>query len=475
MEHQQSTPAPTKKKAYFIGIAGAGMSATARLLQTLGWTVSGSDEGAYPPVTTYLEQCRIPYFTTYNMRNVPDAVDLVVVGKHAGLTREENEEVALVHDRGLAVRSFPEVLRDVTKNTRNIVCAGSHGKSTCTSMLAWCLVDHDPGFFIGALPYGFDFNAQAGTGDLFVLEGDEYPTSNTDNTSKFLYYNASDLLLTSLEHDHLNIFDTQEAYSAPYLQLIAGLPDDGVVVANGSDSQIQTSMPRITKRVVTYSTDAKTDWTTRRVSYGEETSFDLVHNDTVVTTLSTTLLGKHNIENITGVSALLLEKNLISPDRLRERMRTFTGVKRRLDKRTTTSSVPLYEGFGSSRSKARSAVDAMQLHFPEKRLLVIFEPHAISWRKKAYSSNYQSLFTGAEKVYVYLDSVPEPIDPTFVDGATILASIENGGSDATPLRADLTPLTDEIQEGDLILCLSSGNVDGMLPTLTEMLEQRFPV
>lgn len=466
---------PRKKKAYFIGIAGAGMSAVAQLLKTRGWKVSGSDEGAYPPITTYLEQHNIPYTKTHSKDAVPKDADLVVVGKHAGLTREENEEVAFVYDNGFTIQSFPEVLRDLTKDTRNIICAGSHGKSTCTGLLTWCLLEQDPSFFIGALPYNLDTNARSGKGDLFILEGDEYPASNIDNTSKFLYYNASDVLITSLEHDHLNVFSTQEDYTAPFLKLIDSLPDDGMLIMSGEDDLIQKTLPHIARNVVTYSTNERfeTDWYAKDIAYGEETHFDLYHQGSQVARLTTTLLGRHNVENIIGVSALLLEKNLLTPEALQQKVRSFTGLKRRLDKKTKRSSVLLYEGFGSSRSKAQSAVVAMKTHFPDRRLLVIFEPHSLSWRRKDYLKHYHGLFDGAAKVFVYADSVPTPKDDTTVSGADIFAHIKDSGIDAVRLTDEVATVLEEVQKDDVILCLSSGDIGGILPTLTQALEQRF--
>ena len=451
------------------------MSATAQILKTLGWEVSGSDEGAYPPITTYLEQHRIPYAKTHSKDNVPADVDLVVVGKHAGLTREENDEVAFVYDNNFTIQSFPEVLRDLTKNTRNIICAGSYGKSTCAGMLAWCLAEQDPSFFIGALPYNLDTNAQSGKGNLFILEGDEYPASNTDTTSKFLYYNANDVLITSLEHDHLNVFPTQEAYNAPFLKLIDSLPDDGVLVMCGTDAQIQKVLPHIARPVITYSTDIAhhTDWYAHNIAYDEETRFDLYRGGVQVASLTTPLLGRHNIENIVGVAALLLEKNLLTPEELQKRIHEFTGIQRRLDKKTARSSVLLYEGFGSSHGKARSALEAMKTHFPDRRLLVVFEPHSLSWRRKEYEPHYQGLFDGATKVYVYPDAIPAPKDDTTVDGDTVLSFIKNGGADAVRLQNDLTPLLTEIQPNDVILALSSGDMGGLLPTLVQTLEETY--
>ncbi len=470
-----STVLSRKKKAYFIGIAGAGMSAVAQLLKTRGWKVSGSDEGAYPPITTYLEQHNIPYTKTHSKDSVPRDADLVVVGKHAGLTREENEEVAFVYDNNFTIQSFPEVLHDLTQHTRNIICAGSHGKSTCTGLLTWCLLEQGPSFFIGALPYNLDTNARSGKGDLFILEGDEYPASNTDTTSKFLYYNASDVLITSLEHDHLNVFNTQEAYTAPFLQLIDSLPTDGWLVMSGEDEHIQKTLPRISRKIVTYSTDQRfeTDWYARDITYGEETHFDLYRNGDHVTHLATTLLGRHNVENIIGVSALLLEKNLLTAETLQQKVRSFTGIRRRLDKKTEQSSVLLYEGFGSSHSKAQSAIVAMKTHFPERRLLIIFEPHSLSWRRKEYLKHYQGLFDDAAKVFVHIDSVPVPKDGTTVSGEDLFAHIKDSGVAAVRLKSDLAPVLEEVQKDDVILCLSSGDIGGILPTLTQALEQRF--
>lgn len=465
----------TGKKAYFIGIAGAGMSATAQLLKTLGWDVSGSDEGAYPPITTYLEQHGIPYTKTYSKDNVPKDADVVVVGKHAGLTREENEEVAFVYNSKFPIQSFPEVLHNLTKSTRNIVCAGSHGKSTCASILAWCLAEQDPSFFIGALPCDFETNARSGKGGLFILEGDEYPASNTDTTSKFLFYNVKDLIVTSLEHDHLNVFKTQEDYTAPFLQLIESLPKDGVLVMNGDDLQIQNIILHLQRKVITYSATAHTehDWYVENIVYGEKTTFDLCHNNMARIPMTTTLLGHHNVENIAGTAALMLEKGSITPKELQEKVQTFTGVERRLSKRTIHSTVPLYEGFGSSHSKARSAIAAMKTHFGKKRLLVVFEPYAFSWRQKDYIHNYQDLFEKADSVYVYIDTVPSPKDKTTIAGDEIISHIKNGGARAVRLHKNLSPLLQEVQERDVILCLSSGALDGTLPTLVHTLEEQF--
>ena len=465
----------SKKTAHFIGIAGAGMSAVALLLKTKGWHVTGSDEGAYPPITTYLDEHNIPYAKTHSKGNIPNDVDLIVIGKHAGLTKEENEEVAHAYESGVTIQSFPDVLHDLTQTTHNIICAGSYGKSTCASLLSWCLADHDPSFFIGALPRNVGVNARSGSGNLFILEGDEYPASNTDPDAKFLSYNAHDVLITSLEHDHVNIFKTQEEYNAPFLQLIDSLPDDGILFLCGDDPQLQRVIPTLKRKIFTYSASShdEYDWRVNNIVYGEETTFDLCSANTTIP-LTTSLLGRHNIENIAGVAGLMLEKKLITPETLHEKIRTFIGVERRLDKKTDGSSIPLYEGFGSSHGKARSAIEAMNLHFKGKRLLVLFEPHALSWRTKEYAPHYRGLFENVDTVYAYTDSIPELQNNETMSGDDIVSHItKSGGAETKRLHKDLTPLAEDLRDGDVILSLSSGAFDGILPSLTEALEDRF--
>ncbi|MGH6755122.1 MAG: Mur ligase domain-containing protein, partial [Bradyrhizobium sp.] len=185
-------------KAHFIGIAGKGMSATALLLRQMGVRITGSDEGFYPPVSDYLRNENIPFAAGYRKENIPDDADVIVIGKNAKLVPESNEEVRAAMDSGKPVRSFADLLHDMTVNSETIVAAGSYGKSTCTALLAWCLrvANRDPSYFIGEITNGLERHAHRGQGPTFVLEGDEYPASNWDNRSKFLLYNAKNVLLT---------------------------------------------------------------------------------------------------------------------------------------------------------------------------------------------------------------------------------------------------------------------------------------
>jgi len=466
------------KKVHFIGICGVGTSAVAKLLQDRGYVVSGSDEDFYPPVSDYLEKIKIPLSVGYRKENIPSDVLFVVIGKNAKLVPETNEEVRYVFENNITVKSFPEVLQELTKDTHNIVCAGSHGKSTCTSIMAWCLsqAGKDPSFFIGALPLNLPHTSHAGKGNVFVLEGDEYPSSNTDPTSKFLYYNADDVLLTSAEHDHVNVFDTQEAFSKPFISLVSSLPSNGLLVAHHDDREVRKLVRYASSPVVTYAYKGDADWTTSNVVYGETSSFDLLHNTQKVISLRTTLLGKHNIENIVGVSAMLLEKGLLTPEELQEGVATFEGIVRRLDKKTKTSSVSVYEGFGSSYTKAKAAIDAMKLHFPQKRLVVIFEPHTFSWRNKKYIHHYDTIFRGVDAVFVYKPAEQGSTTHDQLTHSDIVEKIRDAKIDAKYLKNEtdgLEAIDAFIQDNDVVLLLTSGNLDGMVQSIPKLLDEKF--
>src|SRR3954454_2799229 len=291
--------------AHFIGIAGKGMSATALLLRQMGVRISGSDEGFYPPVSDYLKNENIAFAAGYRKENIPDDVDVIVIGKNAKLTPDSNDEVRAAMASGKPVRSFADLLHDMTANSETIVAAGSYGKSTCTALLAWCLrsAGKDPSYFIGEITNGFETHAHHGKGPTFVLEGDEYPASNWDDRSKFLLYNARNVLLTSATHDHINVFPTHADYLAPFHALLGSLPANGLLVACSSEPHARALAQNLRCAIVLYGLHDKANWHGANIERGAETSFDLMPGSEKIIRLSTRMLGDHNIENIVGVSA----------------------------------------------------------------------------------------------------------------------------------------------------------------------------
>jgi len=466
------------KKAHFIGIAGKGMSATALLLRQLGWEISGSDEGFYPPVSDFLAAANIPFAKGYRKENIPADADLIVIGKNAKLVPDSNEEVAAAFQSGKPVKSFPDVIEGLTKDTNNIVVAGSYGKSTATALLAHCLVHagKDPSYFIGEISKGFETHAHLGKGGIFILEGDEYPSSNWDPTSKFLHYHAMSVLLTSATHDHVNVYPTHADYLAPFRKLLSSLPQGGLLVANAGEqyaSEIADSFPG---KKVFYSMGTA-DWRPKNIAYGMPTTFDLYLGDKKIVALSTKLLGAHNIENIVGVSTLLLEKKLITHAELADGVASFDGVKRRMELLSPHSNIPVYEGFGSSYEKAKSAMAAMKAHYPARRLLVVFEPHTFSWRNRDALPWYDNVFEGADHVYIYEPAAQGATTHKQLTQAEIVERVQCAGFTAEAIsnpQDALKKIGGELRQGDAVLILTSGDLGGLIKSIPALVEKEFP-
>ena len=463
-------------RAYFLGIAGAGMSALASVLASDGAEVSGSDDGVFPPVSTYLTRLGVPFHDGFDAALVPPGVDVAIVGTSAKLGLGDNPELQELTRRSVPRYSFAEYLGQHTEGRDNVVITGSFGKSTLTAMCASFLTEAGahPGYFIGAIPLDLEATGASGSDPTFLIEGDEYIVSPADRRSKFLLYHPSHLMISSLVHDHLNVFPTMESYEAPFHELLALLPPGGKLVC----AHAFPALHRLTegREVVWYGMQPCPGYFAEDVAIGETTRFVLRTPGGERLPLSTQLLGLHNIENIVGASALLLELGLIAPDALAEVAPRFRGVARRLDKKTRVSRAPAYEGFGSSYEKARSAIEAMQLHFPERPLVVVFEPHTFSWRNREGLAWYDTVFQGVHRVLLLPPPGHGATSHEQLSHDEIAARIGAAGVTTTRIsgREDaLADLKASLTGDEAILLLSSGPLAGLADALPPMLDESF--
>ncbi len=461
---------------YFLGIAGAGMSALASILAGEGHAVSGSDDGVFPPVTTYLQSLDIPYHVGWNAAEIPPDLDAAVVGSSAKLDLAHNPELAELTRRGVPLYSFPAFLAHHIAGRDTVVVAGSFGKSTATALLAVILTEAggDPGYFIGAVPLDLPTTGAAGSDPIFVLEGDEYIVGGDDRRSKFLLYDPRSLLITSLIHDHVNVFPTMADYEAPFAELIDGLPLDALLVC----AYPFEALHRLTasRLVVWYGREPCPGYWSENLQIGEVTCFDLVIPSGARIRLETEMLGLHNIENIVGAAALLLERGAVTVEALQRGVRRFRGVARRLDKKTTASTVPAYEGFGSSYEKARSAIEAILLHFPSRPCVVVFEPHTFSWRDPSALAWYDTVFDGVARV-ILLPPRHHGAGAVQSTQSQIAGRIARTGVGVTALAGaeEVLQNLDATLTGDeVVLLLSSGPLDDLPARLPPVLEARFP-
>ncbi|MBB4659878.1 UDP-N-acetylmuramate--L-alanine ligase [Parvularcula dongshanensis] len=468
------------KTAHMIGLCGAGMSAVAHLLQEAGYAVTGSDEGFYPPVSDYLTKLGIPCSTPYAAANLPDDPDLVVIGKNAKLVPETNDEVRVALKRYRdRVRSFPEVLAELTAERDRIVVAGSYGKSSLTSIITHCLAraGKEPGFFIGAIPKDLDTSSSLGGDGPFIFEGDEYPSANWDDQAKFLHYAPQTVVLTSATHDHVNIYPTLRDYHAPFLALLEGLEErGGTLIACADEAEASRLYSSYHGPRARYGFDANRDWRAVNVVSGNPTRFDLVGGGVTYPGFTTTQIGRHAVENMVGAAAVLLGGGYLTPEELQDGIASFSGLTRRLDKKTDRSRLTIYEGFGSSYEKARAAIEAMRDHFAGKKLTVLFEPHTFTWRNRAALGQYGTAFEDTAKVWLYSPPTQGAGTHDQVTLDEIAAVAREAHADVRTFQRDEAEriVRDADPDEDVVLILSSGSFDGALTEVIAAADRVWP-
>ncbi|GIU66726.1 Mur ligase domain-containing protein [Candidatus Phycosocius spiralis] len=461
---------------YFLGIAGAGMSALACLLQSQGHEVSGSDDGVFPPISSYLDKAGIAYKTGFDAKSLPDHIDAAIIGTSAKLRLATNPEFKELMARGVPCYNFATYLGEITKTRENLIVAGSFGKSSLTALIAFLLVHagKDPGWFIGAIPLDLPETGHAGLDPLFVVEGDEYVISLEDHRSKFELYEPAHVLISSIVHDHINMFPTMAEYEAPFQRLINRAKPTGLLLACYAYEPVRRLIGD--KAATWYGLAPNPGYYAADIQIGPITHFSLCRPNGEKIKLKTELLGLHNIENLIGGCAFLLERGLVTQAELQSGVKAFRGVARRLDKKTKSSIVPVYEGFGSSYEKARSAIEAVKLHFPNQPIQVIFEPHTFSWRDPSAITWYDTVFEGCDHIFILPPPKIGDNSSSQLSLDQILARVRANGIMASGIvdtQAFSKDFTQGLKGNEVILFLSSGPLAGLADHLPPMLDAHF--
>jgi len=465
------------QKVHFIGIAGVGMSATALLLKEAGWAVTGSDAECYGPPRDILSRGGISFSLGYDPKNIPADTDCFVIGRNAKLAPEENAEVRVAIAAGKPIYSFPEMLGQLTKNRENVVVAGSYGKSSVTTIVAHILRHSgvDAGYLIGAEPVETKWlpsPAAFGSAKEFVLEGDEYPSAHNDSRAKFMHLHPHDVILTSVVHDHINVYPTFEDYQKPFQELLELVPSDGIIIACADEPNALRLANDSGKKIISYGIKNNTaDYRAADIHFGKKTHFHLIDKEAMLGEIETTLLGEHNVENVVGAVAFILARKLASFAQISNALHDFPGVRRRLDNIAKDSCVPVFEGFGSSYEKARAAIKAIKLHFQDKPLIVIFEPHTFGWRNRANLHWYDDVFKEASAVFISPPALQGANTHEQLSHDEILARV------GTRARQYENPeaVVESLSGNEIVLILTSGNLEGTIPTLIDILTKKFHV
>ena len=460
-------------KVHLIGIAGTGMGGLARLLKDAGHDVRGSDTDVYPPMSDQLAAAGIPVLLGYDPEHLQWEPDAVVVGN---VCKADHPEVRAARERGIELESFPSMLaRALLPERESIVVAGTHGKTTTTAITAWLLraAGLDPSFLIGGVPLNLGSGAHLGKGKALILEGDEYDTAFFDKKSKFLHYQPKRAILTSVEYDHVDIFDSFEQVRAAFVEFVGTIDPAGDLVVCLDDPEAMGVAAHAPCKVSTYrvmprGTDAPegADYcAVVRGLIGPRMVFEVFERGESLGEFSTQLVGRYNIGNLTAAIAIGRLMGL-QPEVLQAGVLRFRGVKKRQELVGMAAGVRLLFDFAHHPTAVELTVKALRKRYADKALHVCFEPRSSSSRRSDFAGAYATAFDAASHVYiapVYRpDKVPEG---RRLDTAELARAI---GARGVPSRAftSIEELGEAVLEravpGDTVLMLSSGSF-GDLP------------
>ena len=458
---------------HLLGICGTGMAALAGILKEQGYQVTGSDEHAYPPMSTFLEGLGIKVLNGYKPENLEPVPDLVVVGN---VIRRENPEAQEVLTRDLPKLSLPEALNwFLVGPRRSIVVTGTHGKTTTTALLAWLLyaTGRDPGFMVGGIARNFNSNCRTGRGDYVVLEGDEYDTAFFDKRPKFLHFQPRLAVLTSIEYDHADIYPDLDRVVQAFGSFVEQVGEGNKLVAWGDAPLIRQVCRRTAASVVFYGLKEAAAWRAVRVepaAGGME--FTIFWEGRRWARFFTPLLGTHNVLNALAALAVMAELGE-KPEALQEALAGFQGVKRRLEPAGEYQGVLVLEDFAHHPTAVAATLEAVRQGYPDRRLLAVFEPRTNTSRRRVFQEPYAQAFKEADLVIVReppdLWKVPE--EEQFSSRQLVRDLTAKGKAafyfpDTDRLLEGLLGL---VQPGDVALVMSNGDFDHLVPRLCEAL------
>jgi UDP-N-acetylmuramate: L-alanyl-gamma-D-glutamyl-meso-diaminopimelate ligase len=464
---------------HVIGIGGSAMAPLAGMLREHGYRVTGSDSGVYPPASTLLESLGIAYHNTFDASHLQPEPDLAVIGNVIARGNPELEEVL---DRGIPYRSLPEILEEIfLPGKHSIVVSGTHGKTTTTAMLAWIfqVAGKRPNFLVGGVAENFGKSYGLGSGEEFILEGDEYETAFWDRGPKFFHYHPDNLIITSLEYDHADIYADFETYQLAFRRLVNLVPRRGRVVIWGDTEQSGPALRRAAEKafcaVETYGFGQENDWVASEFGFeGELMKFRVEHHRTLFGEFSLTATGKHNALNAMAAMAVAHGRG-ISAAQIAEALTSFHSVKRRMDVKGEIGGVLVVDDFAHHPTAVTATIEAARGRWPGRRLWAILEPRSNSMRRRVFQDALpKALALGDRVILGGVFRAQQLGDENRLDPETVAASVRALGKDARVFSgsgAIAEHLVLEARSGDLVLIMSNGSFDGLCEKLLKRLKE----
>ncbi|MDH4409879.1 MAG: UDP-N-acetylmuramate:L-alanyl-gamma-D-glutamyl-meso-diaminopimelate ligase [Verrucomicrobiales bacterium] len=463
------TSAPDKH-LYFMGICGTAMGSVAAAFRDAGYRVTGSDTQVYDPMKSFLEGRGISILDGYKAENLPDDVDLYVIGNAQSRGNPEVEELLR---RKLHYVSLPELLREqILRGKRNLVVTGTHGKTTTSSLLAWILesAGRKPNFIIGGIPENLGQGARLTGSDLTVLEGDEYDSAFFDKRSKFIHYLPELVIVNNLEFDHADIFDNLDAVKKTFGHLVRLVPENGIVLLNGDDAnalevfekQGHSPMKRVGIGAACEARITEIDYRADGTAFAlEGERYEMGMN------------GEYNVRN--AAMAITAARFVgVAPETIREAVAAFRSVKRRQEVRGVTArGITIVDDFGHHPTAIREAIAGMRKRFDGARLWAVFEPRSNTTRRRVFQEALPEALGQADGVCLAAVARADKLaEDERLDTDLLMKTLRDRGLPAfyePDADAIVTRLEAEARDGDVIIVFSNGGFGGIHEKLLQNL------
>jgi len=464
------------KHIYLIGICGTAMASLAGMLKQRGFRVTGSDAAAYPPMSDFLRQLDIPVAQPFDARNLEPRPDLVVIGN--AMSRG-NVELEHVLDQRIPFCSLPQLLHDeFLRGKEVLVVAGTHGKTTTTSMLAWIFhsAGLDPSFLIGGIAENFGSSFHLGQGRHFILEGDEYDTAFFDKGPKFLHYFPDAVILTSVEFDHADIYQDLDAVETAFKRLVNLIPRRGRIiafdgVAGGAveSPSLEHCLAKAFCPVERYGTGLRANWRVENLRLeADRTCWTVLRDGHPWADLEFALGGEYNVWNATAAAAMAASCG-ISQQAIAAALKTFKSVKRRLEVKAQVNGVTIIDDFAHHPTAIAGTLKALRARYPGARLWAILEPRSNTLRRRVLQSDLAHSLALADEIVVAAvfrsEAIPENERMQLPE---LAAEISRQGKQARLLPdadAIVQTITPELRTGDVVAILSNGGFGGIYEKL----------
>ncbi|MGB2105271.1 MAG: UDP-N-acetylmuramate:L-alanyl-gamma-D-glutamyl-meso-diaminopimelate ligase, partial [Glaciecola sp.] len=381
---------------HILGICGSFMGGIAALAKSLGHTVTGSDRNVYPPMSTQLEGLGITLTEGYDVAQFEPEPDMVIIGN--AMSRG-NPAVEYVLDRNLPYTSGPQWLLDnLLKDRWVLAVAGTHGKTSTSSVLAWILefAGYTPGFLIGGVPENFGVSARIGEGNFFVIEADEYDSAFFDKRSKFVHYRPRTLVLNNLEFDHADIFDDLNAIKKQFHHLVRSVPANGLILSEKHDNNMQDVLEMgcwTTQEFISK------DWTAQKTQ-ADGGRFEVYYQGQLQGEVNWSLIGDHNVHN--GLMAIAAAHNVgVTTDIAIESLSEFVNVKRRMEIKGTVANITVYDDFAHHPTAIKTTVEGLKANVGVQRILAILEPRSNTMKLGIHKDQLTESWAQADEVYIF--------------------------------------------------------------------------